>query len=88
MLISCVQPRLTITPGVVLECSYGGETLGGLREVAEQRKLCGVIKVLKVPERQTDRGKTELNIILSMNAYMFWYVCICTPHLMIRAHTL
>lgn len=39
-------------------------------------------------DRQTDRGKRELNIILSMNACTFWYVCICTPHLMTPTHTL
>lgn len=37
---------------VVLERSYCGEAFGGLREVAEQRKLCGVIEVLEVPERK------------------------------------
>lgn len=35
----------------VPERSYRGETFGCLGEVTEQRKLCGVIEVLEVPER-------------------------------------
>lgn len=40
------QKELSVVP----ERSYGGETFSGLGEVAEQRKLRGVIKVLKVSE--------------------------------------
>lgn len=47
--------RLVFVP----ECSYGGETFCGLREVAEQRKLSGVIKVLEVPDKVRFEIKTQ-----------------------------
>lgn len=35
----------------VPECSDGGQTFCSLREVAEQRQLSWVVKVLEVPEK-------------------------------------
>lgn len=40
--------------GVVPERSDGGETFSSLREVTEQRKLSGVIKVLKISARRRE----------------------------------
>lgn len=39
---------------VAPERSDGGETFSGLREVAEQRKLGGVVQILEVPEREEE----------------------------------
>lgn len=53
---------------VLPERSDGGETFSGLWEVAEQRKLRGVIEILKVPERQkqSELHFPELLILLQL----------------------
>ena len=44
----CLLTRHSEKSSVIPERSYGGETFSRLREVTEQRKLCGVVKVLKI----------------------------------------
>lgn len=59
----CVGVCLCVVP----ESSYRGETFGCLREVTEQRKLCGVIEVLEVPERRREDSEYVHQFICSLS---------------------
>lgn len=67
---SCALTGRSEGSSVVPERSYGGETFSGLREVTEQRKLCGVIKVLKVSAGKKQRIQTVKNGLLKQEFHI------------------